>query len=131
MDIVQWATILSPIIAVLLAGITCWFSSKETAKQIVCIKELAKIQIDVTALQLQKEIWDAKTHHSQTAERQRDEARESDLFYHVGGVLDSMREKRIRERELSDRKDFYESKANQLNVYLSRLNDMRKIIGEK
>ena len=127
--IVQWATILSPIIAVLLAGITCWFSSRDAAKQIASIKELAKVQIDVTILQIQKELWDAKIHHSQTTQRQWDEERESQIFNHVGGFNDSMREMGNRKRDLSDRKDFYASKANQLNSYLSRLDDMRKRIG--
>ena len=100
--IVQWATILSPIIAVLLAGITCWFSSRDAAKQIASIKELAKVQIDVTILQIQKELWDAKIHHSQTTQRQWDEERESQIFNHVGGFNDSMREMGIGARDINE-----------------------------
>ncbi len=61
--IVQWATLLSPIIAVLIAIWASRSSAKDTAKKLVAleestkiqvesIKELTKIQIEITKLQL-------------------------------------------------------------------------------
>ena len=43
--VVQWATILSPIIAVIIAWWMTRNSAKDAAKQIASIKELAKIQL--------------------------------------------------------------------------------------
>lgn len=55
-NIVQWATILSPIIAVLLAWWTVRSSAKDTAKQIESIKELSRLQMDATIKQVELEI---------------------------------------------------------------------------
>lgn len=66
-QIVQWATILSPIIAVGLAVWANWHSRKDSAKQIAAleestrqqvesIKELSRLQIDVTILQVDLEL---------------------------------------------------------------------------
>ncbi len=54
--IVQWATILSPIIAVLIAWWTVRSSAKDTAKQIKSIKELSRLQIEATIKQVELEI---------------------------------------------------------------------------
>ena len=53
---VQWATILSPIIAFLLAWWTVRSSAKDTAKQIESIKELSRLQMDATIKQVELEI---------------------------------------------------------------------------
>ena len=71
--IVQWATILSPIIAVGLAWWTIRCSSKDTAKKIDAIeqstnkeierlKEISRLQIEIPLVQLKKELWDAQQH---------------------------------------------------------------------
>ena len=54
--IVQWATILSPIIAVLIAWWTVRSSAKDTAKQIKSLKELSRLQIEATIKQVELEI---------------------------------------------------------------------------
>ncbi len=54
--IVQWATIFSPIIAVLIAWWTVRSSAKDTAKQIKSIKELSRLQIEATIKQVELEI---------------------------------------------------------------------------
>lgn len=54
--IVQWATILSPLIAVIIAVWSGLSSRKATAKQIESIKELSRIQIDANIKQVELEI---------------------------------------------------------------------------
>lgn len=54
--IVLWTTILSPIIAVLIAWWTVRSSAKDTAKQIKSIKELSRLQIEATIKQVELEI---------------------------------------------------------------------------
>jgi hypothetical protein len=54
--IVQWATILSPIIAVLIAVWVILSSKKDTDKQIESIKELSSQQIDASIKQVELEI---------------------------------------------------------------------------
>ena len=61
--IVQWATILSPIIAIIIAVVAIYFSSKDTnkkiaaiedttEKQIKSIKELSRLTIEVSLKQV-------------------------------------------------------------------------------
>lgn len=54
--IVQWATILSPIIAVLIAVWVTICSKKDTDKQIESIKALSRQQIDASIKQVELEI---------------------------------------------------------------------------
>ena len=78
--IVQWTTILSPIVAVFIAWWMSRSSAKDTAKQIAAleesttkqiesIKELARIQIEITSIQLQKELAEARTGYLQASEK--------------------------------------------------------------
>lgn len=53
--IVQWATILSPIIAVLVAVWVVISSKKDTDKQIESIKALSKLQIEILATEIEME----------------------------------------------------------------------------
>ncbi len=53
--IVQWATILSPIIAVLVAVWVVISSKKDTDKQIESIKALSKLQVEVLATEIEME----------------------------------------------------------------------------
>ena len=59
-DIVQWATILSPIIAVLLAWWTCRSGARDTAKLVKCNKKLMQINLQIKMIELSKE---AKEEH--------------------------------------------------------------------
>ena len=58
--IVQWATILSPIIAVLLAWWTCRSGARDTAKLVKCNKKLMQISLQIKMIELSKE---AKEEH--------------------------------------------------------------------
>ena len=54
---VQWATILSPIIAVGLAWWTSRRGARDTAKLVKSIKTLTQIQVHITRLNFFKEYW--------------------------------------------------------------------------
>lgn len=60
--LVQWATILSPIIAVGLAWWTSRSGARDTAKLVKSIKKLMQIQLQIKTLELSKE---AKEEHMQ------------------------------------------------------------------
>lgn len=62
MDLVQWATILSPVIAVGLAWWTSRSGTRDTAKLVKSIKRLMQIQLQMKMLELSKE---AKEEHIQ------------------------------------------------------------------
>lgn len=50
---VQWATILSPIIAVALAVLTCWLNNRDVKRHIESIKELSQQTIDNTTKEVE------------------------------------------------------------------------------
>ncbi len=60
-EIVTWATILSPIIAVIIAAWMVWVNTKSTQKEIAALKELSILQIDTTLLELESEYFKAAT----------------------------------------------------------------------
>lgn len=47
-NFVQWATIVSPIIAVAIAALTCWLNARDVKRQIESVKELSQQTIDNT-----------------------------------------------------------------------------------
>lgn len=51
--IVQWATILSPIISVIIAVFVTWANSRDVKKQIEAVKELSRQTIDNTSKEVE------------------------------------------------------------------------------
>ena len=86
--IVQISAILSPIIAVLLAWWASKSSAKDTAKQIAAleestqkqvdsIKELARLQFEISTLQMSKELSDACNQYLEDISKINESVRES------------------------------------------------------
>lgn len=51
--IVQWATILSPVISVIIAVVVSWVNSHDVKKQIEAVKELSRQTIDNTSKEVE------------------------------------------------------------------------------
>ena len=51
--IVQWATILSPVISVIIAVVVSWINSRDVKKQIEAVKELSRQTIDNTSKEVE------------------------------------------------------------------------------
>ena len=139
--IVQWATILSPIIAVLIAWWMSKSSAKDTAKQIAAleesttkqiesIKQLARIQIEITSIQLQKELTEARTGYLQASEKSMDAI--DDRFSMMGiphnDIVARMQDKKEKQKNLSLERDFYTKKINWTDSYLKRVKELKKEI---
>ena len=137
-SIVQWATILSPIIAVLIAWWMSKSSAKDTAKQIAAleenttkqiesIKQLARIQIEITSIQLQKELTEARTGYLQASEKNMDAI--NDRFSMMGiphnEVIARMQDKQEKQKNLSLEQDFYSKKINWTDSYLKRVEELK------
>lgn len=52
-NFVQWATIVSPIIAVAIAALTCWLNARDVKRQIESVKELSQQTIDNTTKEVE------------------------------------------------------------------------------
>ncbi|MBR3648283.1 MAG: hypothetical protein IKN59_07850 [Paludibacteraceae bacterium] len=132
--IVQWATILSPIIAVIIAVLASRHSAKETAKhidsinestrlQVESIKELAKIQVKTSQIQINKELWEARAKFLQANERQAEAQRMSMFSYQNINDAYSREEKY---QEISYEKDFHQKHVKILEGYQKDLINLSK-----
>lgn len=52
-NFVQWATIVSPIIAVAIAALTCWLNARDVKRHIESVKELSQQTIDNTTKEVE------------------------------------------------------------------------------
>lgn len=127
--IVQWATILSPIIAVFLAWWTSRSGARDAAKMMKSVKELTKVQIEVTKVQLNKEIWEAKTRSDQASERKKMQDSFNIANHYVGGAFDSIRQRQVESQNLSDNLDFYSQQTEILQSCLEQLEILSNKVG--
>ena len=136
--IVQWATIFSPIIAVLLAWWTSRSSAKDTAKQIAAleastnrqvesIKNLAKIQIELSSMQIDKEIWDARHRLLQTMKKEDDAIvnRFELLDYQNNEAVSRIQEQKEKTNNLFYESEYYDRQIKTLNMYVKRLETIK------
>lgn len=136
--IVQLATILSPIIAVLIAWRMGRSSKKETAKQIAALKEstkkqvesikkLARIQVELTTMQIQKELGEARTHYLHASEKNIDAMgnRLSEAGISYSDTIARIHEREEKEKNLHLEQDFYSKKISSMDNYLNRLDAIK------
>ena len=138
--LVQWATILSPIIAVLIALWASRSSAKDTAKKLVAleestkiqvesVKELTKIQIEITKLQLEKELWEASLKYNQTAQRVNEESNR-----HLSNFIPEMEAYHLREdkkKDMTDNCQLYAKRFEMLKKLYSKVDGLsKKVNGE-
>jgi hypothetical protein len=136
--IVKWATILSPIIAVLIAWWTVNRSTKDTAnklaaleestnRQIESIKELIRIQLEITTLQLQKEAWDVRHMMVQTLKKENDviDDRLAMMGVPYNHAFDKIREKQEKSRNLSYDFEYYDKRLKSIDSYLKQLDTLK------
>ncbi len=136
MDII--AVIMALIVPIGVAVWTVRSSAKDTAKQIAAleesttkqvesIKELARIQIEITSIQLQKELTEARTGYLQASEKNMDAI--NDRFSMMGiphnEVIARMQDKQEKQKNLSLEQDFYSKKINWTDCYLERVKELK------
>lgn len=122
-------------------GVAIWTvrsSAKDTAKQIAAleesttkqvesIKELARIQIEITSIQLQKELTETRQSYLQASEKNMDAI--NNRFSMMGiphnEVIARMQDKQEQQRNLSLERDFYSKKINWTDSYLKRVKELK------
>lgn len=149
--LVQWATILSPIIstiAVVVAVVAIYCNSKDTnkkisaiekstseqiaaieestVKQIKSIKELTEIQIELSSIQLQKELNEARTSYLQVSQRTIDEMERDEAFRHIGGEFEIIRQRQDRRRDLVDEEELKKKYVDNLQGIQGKYNVLKK-----
>lgn len=138
--IVHWATILSPIIAVVIAIWASRSSAKETAKKIAALEESTKKQVDsikelavsfieVNALQIEKELWDARHRQRQYSQEVSDDLDIQEKAFR-SGIPHDMYSSMVKGQKEFERKSEYNMKQmDTLKSIGSRLNVLKKELG--
>ena len=128
--IVQWATILSPIIAVLMAWWAVRSSSKDASKQIDSVKKLTRTQLKVSILETNQKIWEAETHLSQITKRVYEENSPVRQMFNVSEIHGSMYQRAEKSKELHDTQEFLQQQSNKLRNLKAELVKLEKEIEE-
>ena len=137
---VQWATILSPIIAVLIAWWTSRSGRKDTAahisalaesteKQIKSIKRLARLQAEVTKNQIERELMDARQNFLNSSKKMDDFFEMNNAPFSFMSDAKEIFSRHEKEKNLSYEQDFYKRQKESIEHYLSRLNKLSKELG--
>ena len=133
-EVVQWATILSPIIAVIVAVIAIYCSSRDTnkkiaaiedstAKQIKTVKKLTRLQLELSTMQINKELWESRYRRHQTTQKQSSNDG-------IGAAMraqlpPSMQDEIRRKEDLSYEEDFLEKQRKVLVSNQKRLSEIQ------
>lgn len=149
---VKFATILSPILAVLLAWWTVRSSAKDTAKkisaleestreqisaleastttQVESVKELTKSQIELSILQTEIQYKEVHDYHKILSQRVEEDAKK-DKFLNQYGSLDAIRQEQNRIRDIGDDQLKALKRFRYLHEQLAKLNELKNRIGGK
>lgn len=122
---VQWATILSPIIAVGLAWWTSRRGARDTAKLVKSIKKLTQIQLQLSMLKLFKEAKEEHANFEILHERSKYLSNQRWSNY-TNWMNDTLLQNEEKERDIDDKKDFSFKRREIIMELLSELDDMRK-----
>lgn len=139
--VVQWATILSPIIAVLIAWWMVKSTSKDTAKKIDAIernaikqikqlKEVSRLQLQITTIQLNKELWDATKNYQINNEQVEDLDGRNASFYVMAYGNEALERKKERNKDFILKRNFYSEQEKVLKKFLSQLENIKKQLEE-
>lgn len=140
------------IIAVIIAlivpiGIAIWTvrsSAKDTAKQIAAleestnkqvesIKELARLQIEISTLQMGKELSDARSQYIQISKKTMNvlDTRDNMLGIPINDFTSMMYEKREKTNDLTIDQEHCTKRINMLNSYMERMNAIKEKLEKK
>ncbi len=133
--IVQWATILSPIIAVLLAWWTSRSSAKDTERKIVKMEENTNIQLEflreLMKLTINKELFDARNNYSIIRHKLQREEKKDSVSYKINHVEPSTRNQEVNNLDLNDLTDIEREHIVVLNEILKKLEKLSTVIERK
>ena len=121
--IVQWATILSPIIAVLLAWWTSKSSAKNTAKLVQGIKKLMLIHIKTELLYLDKQAKEEHVQFEILSKRSRSLFEQS-VSYDKNWSLETLKQHYEKERDVEDKMDYTFDRRKVIAEEISELNKL-------
>lgn len=129
--IVQWATILSPIIAVVLAWWMSRSGARDTAKMVATIKELTQMQFKLTCIQVEKELLDAEARYELASKREKEMDEKISSLKQVGWYDDTMPKREEKKKDFSSEREYQMKHLDVLHNMCERLDTIQKSIISK
>lgn len=102
---------------------------KSTAKQVESVKDLAKIIIETSQIQINKELWEARTKHLQASQKKDEMTGFGAPFCSVGEIGTVFNQRMSEERNLSYESDYQQKYVQVLELYQGRLMELSKKMG--
>ena len=124
-NLVEWATILSPIIAVALAWYTSKSGARDARKTIKSIKELADIQIRLLQIQLEKEETEAAIRHQQANEEA------NDSFKRMTSIDEPFYHRMERDTTIANERDFQLEHLRSIQKAKGELRELKNRLAKK
>ena len=124
-NLVEWATILSPIIALALAWYTSKSGARDARKTIKSIKELADIQIRLLQIQLEKEETEASIRHQQANEEA------NDTFKRIIPYDAASFQRMERDTEIANERDFQLEHLRSIQQAKGELRELKNRLAKK
>ena len=132
------------IITILIAVYAARSSAKDTAQQIAAleesttkqvesIKELAKLQIEISILQMSKELSDARNQYLKVSKKSMDQIdnRHAMLGLPVNEITTMLHERQEKANDLSTEAEYCTKRINMLNSYMERMNSIKDKLEKK
>lgn len=137
-------TIIGWIITILIAVYAARSGSKDTTKklaaleestqkQVESIKELARMQIEISTLQLSKELSDARNQYLKMSQKSINqyESRNAMLGAPINEFTSMMHERREKANDLSAEREYCTKRIDMLNSYMDRMNAIKDKLEKK
>ena len=106
---------------------------ESTTKQVESIKELAKLQIEISKLQMSKELSDARNQYLKTSKKSMDQIdnRHAMLGVPVNEITKMLYERQEKANDLSTEAEYCTKRINMLNSYMDRMNSIKDKLEKK
>lgn len=106
---------------------------ESTTKQVESIKELAKLQIEISILQMSKELSDARNQYLKVSKKSMDhiDNRHAMLGVPVNEITTMLHERQEKANDLSAEAEYCTKRINMLNSYMDRMNSIKDKLEKK
>lgn len=106
---------------------------ESTQKQVESVKELAKLQIEISKLQMSKELSDARNQYLKTSKKSMNQIdnRHAMLGVPVNEITKMLYENEEKANDLSAEAEYCTKRINMLNSYMERMNSIKDKLEKK
>lgn len=99
---------------------------RNAIKQIKQLKEVSRLQLQITTIQLNKELWDATKNYQINNEQVEDLDGRNTSFYVMAYGNEALERKKERNKDFILKRNFYSEQEKVIKKFLSQLENIKK-----